>query len=115
MGSDAPTGNWLVRDGRVLAVLEIATTRTDRRRGLLGRDGIEGAIVLMPARSVHTFGMRFPIDVAHLDGHGTVLRTRRMRPNRLGAPVRRSRSVLECEAGALERWGVAVGDALEIR
>lgn len=115
MASDAPTGNWLVRDGRVLAALEVATTRRSRRRGLLGRDGIEGALLLSPARSVHTFGMRFPIDVAHLDRDGIVLRTTRMRPGRLGAFVWRSRSVLECESGSLERWNVDVGDELEIR
>lgn len=115
MGPDAPSGNWLVRDGRVLAAVEVVTSRADRRRGLLGRAGLDGAMVLTPARSVHTFGMRFPIDVAHLDGEGTVLRTTRMVPNRLGSPVVRARAVLECEAGALARWGVAVGDALEIR
>ena len=57
---------WLLRDGEVLASLEVADTRAARRRGLLGRDGIDGALLLAPARSVHTFGMRFPIDVAWL-------------------------------------------------
>jgi uncharacterized protein len=112
---DATTGVWLVRDDQVLATLEIAESWRGRSRGLLGRDGIEGAILLRPARSVHTFRMRFPIDVAHLDAELRVLRTTTMRPNRLGRVVWRARSVLECEAGCLAAWGVEVGDQLEVR
>ena len=115
MSIASPNGNWLVRDDRVLATLEVATTRVDRRRGLLGRDGIEGAMMLSPARSVHTFGMNFSIDVAHLDSSGVVLRMTTMKPNRLGAFVARSRSVIETEAGAFARWGVVAGDVLEVR
>ena len=66
---------WLVRDGDVLAAAEIAATARARRRGLLGRDGVEGALVLRPCRHVHTVGMRFPIDVAFCDADGVVLRT----------------------------------------
>jgi len=115
MSSSEPKGHWLVRSGQVLATLEIATTRRARRRGLLGRDGIEGALLLRPARSVHTVGMRFSIDVAHLDGDGRVLRCATMRPNRIGVVVRRSRAVIESEAGTLARWGIAPGDVVEIR
>ena len=106
---------WLLREGRVLASLELATTRADRRRGLLGRDGIDGALLLEPARSVHTVGMRFPIDVAHLDADGCVLRTTTMHRNRVGLPVAGARRVLEAEAGCFERWGIEVGQVLEVR
>ena len=58
---------WLVRDGDVLAAAEVADGARARRRGLLGRDAFEGALVLRPCRHVHTFGMRFPIDVAFCD------------------------------------------------
>ena len=115
MSSSESSGNWLVLDGRVLATLEIAATRRDRRQGLLGRDGIEGALLLTRAKSVHTLGMRFSIDVAHLDRDGVVLRLTTMKPRRLGAFVMHSRSVIETEAGALARWGVVKGDRLEIR
>ena len=50
---------WLTRDGRVLASAEVAQTRADRRRGLLGRTEVDGVFILK-ARSVHTFGMKFP-------------------------------------------------------
>ena len=104
---------WLLRDGDVLASLEVAADRRARRKGLLGRDGIEGALLLAPARSVHSIGMRFPIDVAWLDGDLTVLRTVRLVRNRMTRPVLRARSVLEAEAGAFARWGLHVGDQLE--
>lgn len=106
---------WLVRGNDVLASLEVASSRSARRKGLLGRDGIEGALLLQPARSVHTLGMRFAIDVAHLDGDLVVLQTVTMAPWRMGRPVRAARSVLEAEAGSFERWGLAVGDMLELR
>jgi uncharacterized membrane protein (UPF0127 family) len=106
---------WLVRDGEVLASLEIATSRRDRRRGLLGRDGIDGAILLRPARSVHTVGMRFPIDVAFLDRQLVVLRILRMRRWRLTRAVLRAHSVLEAEAGAFAHWDLKPGDRLEVK
>jgi hypothetical protein len=58
-------------------------------------------------------GMRFPIDVAWLDGDLTVLRTVRLSRNRLTRPVLRAHSVLEADAGAFARWGLQVGDQLE--
>jgi uncharacterized membrane protein (UPF0127 family) len=106
---------WLVSDGRVLATLEVQTSLRGRSRGLLGRDGIDGAILLRPARSVHTFGMRFAIDVAFCDRDLTVLKVQTLRPGRLTRPVLRARSVIECEAGMLRRWGVAPGTRLQIR
>lgn len=111
----SPPARWLVLDDRVLATLEVAGSRRARGRGLLGRDGIEGALLLAPARSVHTVGMRFAIDVAHLDAEHQVLRVTTMMPNRIGLVVWRSKAIIECGAGALARWGVHVGDRLELR
>jgi len=106
---------WLVRDGEVLASLEVASSFRSRARGLLGRDGITGALMLSPGRSVHTLGMRFPIDVAYCDGDLRVLRARRMAPWRVGAPVRGCRTVIEAEAGTFDRWGLRPGDTLEVK
>jgi uncharacterized membrane protein (UPF0127 family) len=109
---------WLLRDGEVLAALEVATSRRARRRGLLGRDGVDGALLLERTRSVHTVRMRFAIDVAYCrsgpDGL-VVLDARTMMPGRIGWPRLRARCVLEAEAGAFERWGLAVGDVLETK
>lgn len=106
---------WLVSDGRVLASAEVADHPRERRRGLIGRDSIEGALVLDRCRWIHTVGMRFAIDVAYLDGNGKVVKTVQMHRMRVGAPVVRARTVVEAEAGAFSRWGLRVGDTIEIR
>ncbi|WP_317445126.1 DUF192 domain-containing protein [Streptomyces collinus] len=89
--------------------LEIAASYRARTRGLLGRDAVEGAMLLSPAGSVHTFGMRIPIDVAYLDRGLTVIAVRTMPPGRLGLPRPRSRHVLEAAAGAMAGWGMRAG------
>lgn len=101
-------------EGRVVGPVEVLRARRDRGRGMLGRDGVEGAVLLDPCRSVHTFGMRFAIDVAFCDADGMVLRTVRLRPNRLGPTIWRARTVLEAEAGAFDRWGLVVGARLAV-
>ncbi len=106
---------WLVHEGKVIASLEIADSRRSRRIGLLGRDGIEGAMLLVPARSVHTMRMKFAIDVAHLDRDLTVRSVTSMAPGRLGRWHRRAHSVIEAEAGAFRQWGLVEGVQLEIR
>jgi uncharacterized membrane protein (UPF0127 family) len=89
--------------------LEVARSARSRRRGLLGRDGIEGALLLSPASSAHTLGMRFAIDVAYLDRELRVVAVRTMPPGRIGLLRLRARHVLEAEAGAMERWGIRRG------
>lgn len=106
---------WLLRDGEVLASLEVAGSRRARSRGLLGRDGVDGALLLRPCRSVHTLGMRFAIDVAFCDDELRVLRVVTMPRHRLSRPVWRSRAVIEAEAGAFARWGLRPGDQLEVK
>lgn len=99
----------------MVASLEVADSRSARRRGLLGRDGIEGALLLTPARSVHTVRMRFPIDVAHVDAEMVVLSVVTMAPGRLGRWHRKARHVIEAEAGSLRRWGIEPGVVLEVK
>ena len=107
---------WLVTDDkRVLASAEVADSRTARRKGLLGREHLEGAIVLTPCRWIHTIGMQFPIDVAFLDDDGTVVKTMHMKRRRIGVPVWSASLVIEAEAGAFARWGLRVGDVVEVR
>ncbi|MGC4916793.1 DUF192 domain-containing protein [Streptomyces albogriseolus] len=104
-------------DGGVSArvPLEIAASYRARTRGLLGRDALEGALLLSPANSIHTFRMRMPIDVAYLDRRLRVLAVRTMPPGRLGRPRVRARHVVEAEAGAMEGWGLGVGAVVEVR
>jgi uncharacterized membrane protein (UPF0127 family) len=106
---------WLVRGDDVLASLDVADSFSSRLKGLLGRDGLEGALFIKPATSVHTLGMKFAIDVAFCDRDLTVVDTVTMKPNRLGRPRPKARSIIEAEAGAFERWHLKPGDQLEIR
>jgi uncharacterized membrane protein (UPF0127 family) len=106
---------WLVRGEDVLAVAEVAASRRDRTRGLAGRDDVEGALVIRPCRQVHTFGMRFTIDVAFCDREGFVLHTTCMSRRRLSRIVWRSGFVVEARAGSFERWKLRPGDVIEIK
>lgn len=115
---------WLLRDGEVLASLEIARTRRERASRRSGQETIEGALLLPATRSVHTFGMRFPVDVAfckvELDVEGglgdlVVVKTARMERWRVSVPSLHPRAVVEAEAGAFGRWNLRPGDQLEIK
>jgi uncharacterized protein len=106
---------WLVREGEVLAAAEVARSRRERRRGLLGRDSVDGALVIRPCRHVHTIAMRFPIDVAFCDREGTVVRTSCLQPWRLAPLVPRAAFVIEAASGAFERWALREGDVIEIK
>ncbi len=106
---------WLLRDTTVLASVEVATSWRARTRGLLGREHLEGALLLRPARSVHTFGMHFDIDVAFCDADLRVLDTLTLARNRLTLPRPAARCVLEAPAGAFADWGLRAGDQLYIK
>jgi hypothetical protein len=106
---------WIVSDARVLASVEIARDHRTKTKGLLRRDHYDGAFLIEKCRWVHTLGMRFPLDIAYLDADGQVLKTIRMSRHRVGIPVWKARSVLEAETGAFARWGLRVGDVIELR
>ena len=106
---------WLVREGDVLATVDVAGRARERTRGLLGRDSIGGALVLRPCRQVHTLGMRFPIDVAFCSADGVVLRVATLSPWRVSRVVWRSAFVVEAAAGAFDRWGLRPGDHLDVK
>jgi hypothetical protein len=105
---------WLLRNGDVVCALEMAETPADRRV-LRSRAGCDGALHVDGVRSLHTAGLGFPIDVAFLSDDLTVLRVARLKPWRLALGGRGAQSAVAMEAGGLERWGVGVGDQLEMR
>ncbi len=107
--------SWLVAQDHVLATLEIADTWQTRLKGVMGREEIEGALLIKPAFSVPTLGVRVELDVAYCDSELRVLDVVTMAPNRVGMPRWRSRQVVEAPKGSFERWGVTVGDQLEVR
>jgi len=107
--------SWLVAQDQVLATLEIADTWQSRLRGVLGRETIDGALLIRPANSVHTIGVKFALDVAYCNKDLKVLDIVTMTPNRFGMIRPRARAVVEAPKGSFERWGVSVGDQLEVR
>jgi len=103
------------QQGQVVAErCEIADRFLTRGRGLLGRRRLfpGQAMLIRPTWSVHTWFMRFPIDVVFLDRDLTVLAIReRVRPWRAAARFR-AHSALELAAGECERLELAVGERL---
>ena len=109
----------LVReDGAIVCeACSVAATFTSRLRGLLGRRGLapgEG-LLIRPASSVHTFFMRFAIDVVFLDRSGVVVKlASNVRPWRV-ALARGGRDALELRAGEANLKGICLGDRLALR
>ena len=92
-----------------------ADTSSSRRKGLLKRTGLrEGeGLWIVPCEAIHTFFMKFAIDVVFLDKKRRVVKTvNRLRPWRLALSWR-GRTVLELPAGTVERTGTRPGDQLE--
>jgi uncharacterized protein len=107
-----------LRNGRIVAdQLMTAFDSASRRKGLLKRDSFpEGsALIIAPSNAIHTFFMRFAIDVAFVTKDGRVLKTRTAMPARRIAASLRAFAVVELPAGALARSDLKPGDQLVIR
>ena len=92
--------------------VHLAATPLSRLRGLIGRPPSPTPLLLVPARSVHTFGMRRPIDVVFLDADLRVLKVvHALRPRRLVA-ARGAVAVLELVPRAAT---LRPGDQLALR
>ena len=97
--------------------IEEAATAAARGKGLMGRSGLApGAGMLIgggpiPLMWIHTFFMRFPIDLVFLDRSNQIVRiVPNVKPWRLTAPLFGARAVLEIEAGAAARNSSHPGD-----
>jgi uncharacterized protein len=93
----------------------VADRMLSRMKGLLGKRGLAAGegLLIEPAPSIHTWFMRFPIDVVFLASNGDVLKVApHVRPWRMRS-CRRARSVLELAAGEAQVRGVNVGDRID--
>jgi uncharacterized membrane protein (UPF0127 family) len=122
MSKSGPSGYALNRTRRqyLATRLVVADTHWSRFCGLMGKTqnnfGDGHGLWITPCRGVHTWGMRFPIDVAYLDPDQVVVHVESgLRPWRF-APIRfRAASVLELPEHTLEATGTTIGDELEIQ
>lgn len=102
------------RGGIVASRVHGAFDSASRKKGLLGRDGLDDgeAIVIAPCNAIHMFSMRFAIDVVYLDREGRVVRTKAsLKPWRVDASLR-AFAVVELPAGTIARVGIRQGDQL---
>jgi hypothetical protein len=106
-----------ITQGTVLATkLELASTGASRRKGLLGRESLAAGegLWIAPCESVHTFFMRFAIDLVYLDRKHRVRKVRSsVSPWRLSACFS-AHSVLELPAGTIQASRTRCGDCVEI-
>ena len=89
-----------------------ADTFMRRFRGLMLTEALpEGCgLHIQPCRAVHSFFMKYPIDVLHLDEEGRIVGLQQeLKPGNIGATFRGTRSVVELPAGTLKRAEVQVG------
>lgn len=105
----------LTRHTVLASCVEVAGNTANRRKGLLGRDGLgsgEG-LLIRPCEAVHTFGMRFPIDLVYMDRLHQIKKIRsNVRPWRLSACLS-AHSVLELAAGTIRESQSRPGDKLK--
>ncbi len=106
----------------VAANVRVARTFWQRTRGLLGETGLAPGAALwiqgtaiVPCNSIHTFFMRFAIDVVFVDRQLRVKKVfRDLGPWRMTMPAEGAFSVFELPAGALKSASVEVGDQLHV-
>jgi len=101
----------------IVTELEIAVDSATRRKGLLGRDRLADStgIVIAPTNAVHTFFMRFPIDIVFVTRSGRVVKVRESVPARRIAIALRAFAVVELAAGCAARQGLRTGDVVSVK
>jgi uncharacterized membrane protein (UPF0127 family) len=95
----------------------VADTRATRAVGLLSRSGLNPgeALWIVPSRGVHTWWMRFTIDVLALNERGVVVdRVTGLKPWRIRLPRRGTAGVLELPAGRIAATGTELGHRIQL-
>lgn len=103
------------RQTEIGAGIEVADTAARRNKGLLGRTGLEPGegLWIVPCEAVHTFAMKFSLDLIYLDRNRRVVKVRGdVRPGRISGTLR-AHSVIELPSGAITASQTQRGDILE--
>jgi uncharacterized protein len=99
----------------IASQVDFADSFLARLRGLLGKKSLDGgqALVISPCVSIHTIGMRFPIDAVFFDkGRRAVGVIRDLRPGKLSRIFPKAKGVIEIAGGTLSELDVEPGDEL---
>jgi uncharacterized membrane protein (UPF0127 family) len=97
--------------------VEAAFDSRTRKRGLLGREALpkDTALVIAPCNGIHTWFMRFPIDIVFVAKDGRVLKARSgVGPWRVALSLR-AFAVIEGPVGMIERSRTEPGDVVSLR
>jgi uncharacterized membrane protein (UPF0127 family) len=105
----------LTRHTLLATSLEVADTGEKRNKGLLGRKGLPtgGGLWIIPCESVHTFFMKFPIDLIYLDRKKQIKKLRSAVPAWRMSICLSAHSILELPAGTIRNTQTDYGDTLE--
>jgi uncharacterized membrane protein (UPF0127 family) len=121
MSPSGPTGYAFNRTRHAYLATQLCFARThwSRLLGLMGKDAASfragQGLWITPSHGVHTFAMRFSIDVVYLDGKKIVVHLEEnLKPWRVAAVRLRAASVLELPGNTLSATGTAIGDEIEI-
>lgn len=104
------------RDTVLGDAVDIADSSEKRRVGLLKHEGLEPGqgLWITPCESVHTFFMKFPIDLIYIDKKRKVRKVRHAVPPWRLSMCLTAHSILELPAGTAQQTGTLKGDVLNI-
>ncbi len=114
-------GRWeltIERTGDILVQrVELARDSLARKRGLLGRERLDegDGLIIAPSQGVHTFGMRFPIDIVAVARDGRVVKVRSRVPARRLVMAWSAFAIIEMAEGTIERRALVAGDRVRLR
>ena len=98
-------------DGRVQLSVKVTENFKERNRGLLALDKLENGqgLFITPCRSVHTFGMQYPLDLLYLNKALKIVKIiENLQPLRMSMALR-GHSTLELNSGEVQRLGLSLG------
>ncbi len=101
----------------IVREVELANSFFKRFKGLMFRQSmpLDYGLLLSPCKAIHTFSMRFPIDVVYLDADSKIIHIEKsMQPNKVGKTIKSAASVLELNSGMAEKFDLKADDTLEL-
>lgn len=95
--------------------IQIATSLSAKTFGVMGWKSFDGknGLLLTNTNSIHTFFVRFPLDLIFLDSGMTILRLVNLKPFRVSPIVWKAKHVLEMPTGSITKYSLKAGDKIK--